>query len=699
MKPLARLPGIVFGAALALSAALSGQAPPPTATDQQPTFKVQVDYVEVDALVTDNQGNFVRNLKKEDFQVLEDGKPQTITAFSLVDIPVERFDRPLGAELPIEPDVKTNEHPFEGRVYVMVVDDFHTSFGRTGRVKNAARQFVQKNLGANDLMAVVHTSGSTDANQEFTNNKRMLLAAIDKTIGRKLRSTTAEKTEEYYRTRGIRQQGDPLNDPTDQERTYNARSTLDTLRNVADWFGGVHGRRKTILFVSEGIDYNINDVFNNSGASTVLDATRDAIAAATKSNVSIYGIDPRGLTNLGDEDIEIGAYPDDPTLGVSNSSLLNELRLSQDSLRVLASETGGFAAVNANDFSTAFERIVKDNSSYYVLAYYPPSTDKRDGKFHKIEVRLSRPGLTVRARQGYASPKGKPAVAPANASNTTSPAVREALNSPLPISGLTMHVFAAPFKGAPPNASVLLATELRGRDLQLSPNNKVELSFIAIDAQGKIRGGNTDSISWVTLKPETKARVEQTGIRLLNRLDLPPGRYQVRFAARDAGGGALGGVGYDLDVPDFYKSPLTMSGLVLTSIAGTSLPTTRPDDQLKPVLPGPPVALRAFPQNDEVSLFAEVYDNAASTPHKVDITTTVTSDDGKSVFKNDEERSSTDIQGKRGGFGYSTRIPMRDLSPGRYVLKVEARSRLGKGATVSREVQFTVAAVRAGSPR
>jgi VWFA-related protein len=689
MKPFARLTGIVLLGA-ALGAVPGGQTPRPSPDQQQPTFKVQVDYVEVDALVTDRDGNLVRDLKKEDFQVLEDGKAQTITAFSLVDIPVERYDKPLGAALPIEPDVKTNERPFDGRVYVMVIDDLHTNFARTSRVKNAARQFIQKNLGANDLMAVAHTSGSTDAGQEFTNNKRLLLAAVDKTMGRKLRSTTAEKTEEYYRTRGIRQQGDPLNDPTDQERTYNARSTLDTLRSVSEWFGGVHGRRKTILFVSEGIDYNIDDVFNNSGASTVLDATRDAIAAATRSNVSIYGIDPRGLTSLGDEDIEIGAYPDDPTLGVSNSSLQNELRLSQDSLRVLSSETGGFAAVNANDFSTAYDRVVKDNSSYYVLAYYPPTTDKRDGKFHKIDVRVTRPGLTVRARRGYASPKGKPAATPANAANASSAEVREALNSPLPISGLTMHVFAAPFKGTAPNASVLLGTELRGRDLQLTANNKVELSFIAIDVQGKIRGGNTDALSWGALKPETKARVEQTGMRLLNRLDLPPGRYQLRFAARDAGGGALGGVGYDLDVPDFYKSPLTMSGLVLTSRAGAALPTTRPDEQLKPVLPGPPVALRIFPQNDELALFAEVYDNAASQPHKVDITTTITSDDGKVVFKNDEERSSTDIQGKRGGYGYAARIPMSDLVPGLYVLKVEARSRLGRGATTSREVQFAV---------
>ena len=109
-------------------------------------------------------------------------------------------------------------------------------------------------------MAIVHTAGPSDANQEFTSNKRLLLAAVDKTQGRKLDSATANKTNEYNRTRDIRQQGDPLNDPDDMERGFNARTTLDTLRNVAEWFGVVHGRRKAILFVSEGIDYDINDI-------------------------------------------------------------------------------------------------------------------------------------------------------------------------------------------------------------------------------------------------------------------------------------------------------------------------------------------------------------------------------------------------------------------------------------------------------
>jgi len=695
---------------LLTSAALTaGQAPPPSAqqqpaqppAQQPPTFKVRVDFVEVDAVVTDKEGRLVRDLKKEDFQVLEDGKSQTITNFTLVDIPIDKENRPLFAASPIEPDVKTNEKPFDGRVYVMVVDDLHTRFGRTVRVKTAAKQFIERRLGANDLMAVVHTAGSSDSNQEFTSNKKLLLAAVDKTHGRKLDSATANKTNEYNNTRGIRQQGDPLNDPEDMERGFNARTTLDTLRNVADWFGSVRGRRKAILFVSEGIDYDIYDIIasngsNHQSASTVIDATREAIGAATRSNVAIYGIDPRGLTDLGDESIEIGSFPDDTSLGIGQGSLQNELRLSQDSLRTLSEETGGFAVVNRNDFTTAFQRIVEDNSSYYVLAYYPP--DPRPGRIHKIDVRLTRPGLTVRARKAYLTPKKVDP--PKTTSNSpATPELREALDSPLPVSGLTMHVFAAPFKGAAPNASVLFGVELRGRDMKVDPNSKILLSYIAIDATGKVRGGNTDSLTLTNLKPESKTRIEQSGLRMLNRLDLPPGKYQLRIAAHDSSGGNVGSVQYDLEVPDYTKAPFAMSGLVLTSGAGSVFPTVKADEQLKPMLPGPPIALRAFPQNDEISLFTEVYDNSGTTPHKVDIVTTVTTDEGKVMYKTDETRDSSDLGGKRGGYGYATRVPLKDLATGSYVLKVEAKSRLGQTPPVARELQFTVEPPRTAPSR
>ena len=661
---------------------------------QGPTFRLAIDYVEVDALVTDSQGNFIRDLKKEDFQVLEDGKPQTISAFSVVDIPVEHAEKPLGSPQPVEPDVRSNARPFDGRVYVMVVDDLHTSFQRTKRVKDAARQFIERNLGANDLMAIVHTAGATSNSQEFTSNKRLLLAAVDKSFGQKVPSATINKTNEYYNTQGIRQAGDPLNDPDDPERAFKARQSLDTLRQISEWFSAVRGRRKTILFMSEGIDYDITDLIpaagsNHQDATSIIESMRDAITAAQRSNVSIYGIDPRGLTNLGDEDITVGAYPDDPSLGIGSSSLQNELRLSQDSLRSLSDETGGFAIVNRNQYTGAYNRIVDDNSSYYVLAYYPPS-DKRDGKYHKIDLKVSRPGVTVRARRGYLSPKGKPPAATAANAKGPSPEVRDALNSPLPVSGLTMQVFAAPFKGAAPNASVLLGAELRGRDLKFGGQEMVEISYLAIDADGKVKGGNTDRIT-LNLKPETQARIEQSGFRLLNRMDLPPGRYQVRMAAHDSGGGNIGSVVYDLEVPDFFKTPFSIAGLVMTSASASALPTARPDELLRPFMPGPPVGVRDFPVTDEIILFTEVYDNqTSSTPHKVDIVTTVTSDDAKVLFKNETEHSSSELAGKKGGYGHTERIPLKDIGPGKYVVRVEARSRLGKDITASREAVINV---------
>src|SRR5258707_9654516 len=185
---LATLLVFVTGAALLAEQNPPAQPPPP---QQAPTFRVRVDYVEVDVVVTDRQGNLVRDLTKDDFQVLEDGKTQTINTFTMVDIPVERADRPLFAASPIEPDVKTNEKPFDGRVYVMVIDDLHTRFGRSIRVKAAAKQFIERRLGANDLMAIVHTAGPTDAGQEFTSSKRLLRPAAGKPSGTQPGSATA----------------------------------------------------------------------------------------------------------------------------------------------------------------------------------------------------------------------------------------------------------------------------------------------------------------------------------------------------------------------------------------------------------------------------------------------------------------------------------------------------------------------------
>ena len=701
-----RLRTIPLMLVLAASAVTAQQTPPPAASGapqspETPTFRVQVDYVEVDAFVTDQQGRFVRDLKKEDFQVFEDRKPQSIAAFGLVDIPIDRAVRPLFAPQPIEPDVKSNARPFDGRIYIVVLDDLHVQPFHARHVKAAMRKFILEKLGANDLMAIVHVQSRAENSQEFTNSKRLLLAAVDKFVAKAERPATVEAYERYLATVGT-----PFAsaaDPLVQKRAFDARGTLEELTAIANWFGSVHGRKKSILFVSEGIEYDIDDVFGKPDASMIMDRTRELVQAATKSNVAIYAIDPRGLTDMGDIAIELNSVPpggtvvddagnvtalsEQETQNLGLRGLQNELRLQHNSLRTLAEETGGFAVINTNSFDNTFSRIVEENSSYYVLAYYPPNP-KRDGKFHDIQVRVNRPGLTVRARRGYANPSGKaPAAPPASAAVPAE--IRDVLESPIPVSGLTLQVFGAPFKGSPPKASVLLGFELRGADLKLAAGDKLQVSYRAIDAKGKVQGGNNEMVT-LNLRPETKAAIEKGGLRMLSRVELPPGRYQVRVAADELNTRLVGSVLYDLDVPDFVKPVLSMSGIVLTSVTASAVPTVRPDEQMRQVLPAAPVALREFPSNDEIALFAEVYDNAAGTPHKVDITTTVTSDEGKVVFKTEETRDSSDIQGKSGGYGYGARIPLKDLPPGLYVLKVDARSRLGSSPQADRQVQFQI---------
>ena len=685
----ARVPLVAF--AVLAAAAVAG-----TSAQTQPTFRSSVEYVEVDVVVTNQQGEFVRDLTKDDFQLMEDGKRQAVANFSLIDIPVEKYVRPVFQSQPVESDVRSNEHPFDGRVYVLVMDDLHTDPALLQRTKAAARQFIEQRLGSNDLMAVAHTAAPDSASQEFTNNKRLLLAAVDRTTGRALESATAVRNENANLTAGNAQFGIAPNtsDSFDMERAMHAETTLGLVRDIATWFSTVRGRRKSILLVSEGIDYDTTNVMERSDrpgvrSSAVLDATREAIDAAMRANVSIYGIDPRGVLGLDDLTIQYANGAADPDLG--QRALINEARLQTDSLRTLSEETGGTAVVGRNDLVKAYDQIVADNSSYYVLAYTAPG-DKRDGKFHKIDVRVNRPGLTTRARRGYLAPKGKAPAAPALDAAGPSLAVRDALASPLPISGLTTSVSIAAFKGTAPNASVLLTAELRGKDLRLDPNDTIQVSYVAIDVKGKIQGGSNDRVKMTGLRPETRSRIEASGLRLFDRVNLPPGRYQVRVAAHDDGGDTLGAVSYDLDVPDFYKLPFSMSGLVMTSLSTGSMVVVKADSELKDVLPAPPVVERTFPRNDEIALFAEVYDNEAATPHKVDIETRLTSESGQVVFKVDEERSSTEIGGGRGGYGYRARVPLTDVEPGVYVLTVEAKSRLGRDTGASRQVQVVVTA-------
>ena len=687
-------------------------SPPPAQTEPPPpTFRVEVNYVEVDAVVTDAQGNPVTDLTANDFEVREDGRPQTITAFSTINIPIERAERPLFANAPIESDVRSNTTA-EGRIYMIVLDDLHTTFTTTPRVRNALHRFIDEDFGTNDLAAVVFTSGMQEGT-EFTNSRRLLLAAVDRFSGRNLRPEALEIAEalgnrppaEFRSTAGGSGAVNPSNlsgipgDPLEAERAYNARTTLTQIRKLAEFMEGIRGRRKTLLLISEGINYDIFDVFANTNAGLITDMARDAAAAATRANVSIFAIDPRGLAVF-DELIQVaGSVPGDISPSEFNlaTRLQDSLRISQQSLQVLANETGGFAFVNRNDIASAFDRVVRENSAYYVLGYNP-SNDRRDGRFRKLEVRVKRPGLQVRARRGYVAPRGRapqPTAVVATDGGRLGPAASAALSSPIPTGSIPLKLFAAPFKGTAPNASVALALEMGVNDFKFAERNntfsdRIEVVFTAVDTKGTIRPGDRHVLS-LDLRPETLAVTRERGLRVVSEILLPPGRYQLRAAAAEEGAGGTASVLYDLEVPDFYAQGLSMSGLALSSALASAGPTVKPKDPLATGLMGPPAALREFDRRDTIAIFAEFYENLKNAPaHMIDVASTIRDETGRTVFEHREERSSTDLQGAAGGYGYGIQIPLRDIAPGTYLLRVAGRSRAENGQTVAREVLIRV---------
>jgi VWFA-related protein len=678
---------------LAILAGLSGLA---VQAEQQPpaTFKSEVGVIEINAVVTDAAGNFVRDLKKDDFQVYEDGRQRSFAFFSLIDMPVLSPAR-AAARGP-ESDVRTVAETRNGRVYVLVLDDLHTAPHRAALLKAAARRFIDQYFYPGDLAAIVRTGPGSATGQELTSSRRLLLAAIDRFQGQQIDSAADGRLETARRQESLDDRpNDRLDDPNDAERSFNARRTLNALRDTANWMAGINGRRKSVIFFSEGIDYDIQDVFNSRGASSVLMDARDSIGSATRSNVSIYSIDPRGLAGLSDEFIGLIEPQTSTRVGreqLGTQGIERDLRVAQDSLRMLADETGGLALVNSNDFAGGFERIVRDNSSYYVLGYYS-QPDSKGGKFHKIDVRVRRPGLRVRARHGYVTSDVKTSGRETPQNSSASAVLRDALNSPLPAGNLPMSVFAAPFKGDAKQASVVIAAEIPGASLKFQQRDALfaddlEFSLLAVGQNGRIEQTDRGNVS-LSVKPDIQQRIAANGVRFLSRMALPPGRYQLRVAAREAGGGAASVVHYDLEVPNFSSAPLAVSGLVITSTSAGAAATTRADAQLQARLPAPPTAARSFAPGDVLTAYAEIYDNVTQSPHRLDIVTTIkpANSDSKVFSHSSEAPASTQ------SIPYLVEVPLKGLAPGAYVLRIDIQSRLGSGPGVSREVPFTIQGV------
>lgn len=695
---------------------------------QQPTFKVSVNVVDVDVTVKDPQGNFVTGLTAGDFEVFEDGKPQAIQTFSYIELPAEKRTSFAFGGRPVPADVRSNRDVESGRVYIIVLDDVNVAPLRTAIVRRHARDFIERHFGPQDLAAVVVTSGRKDAAQEFTNDPALLLRAIDRFFGQRLQSAEMQRLDDYYQNQllaplndTVQRDNDPqqsttvLNpitrnqsfDPSNLERGQRAVGVLNTIGSLSEFLEGVRGRRKALLWFSEGIDYPMAEAFSSQSGSEILRATRDAVNAAGRANVNVYALDPRGLMGMTTDVIDsmksgapdsMGTDPSKPvgTPFSGTQALLSEMRLTQDSLRTLADSTGGFAAVDTNSFAEVFDRITEANSRYYLIGYAPPA-HARDGRFHRIEVRTTQPGLQVVARRGYPSPSGQTVAERrqealerwtrdrrSGGANDTSPELRAALNSAVQQPGLTLAVQAVPFKGTPKEASVALTVELDGGALEFAqqPNglfaDTLEVSFFALNEDARAERGTRAALN-LAVRPETYQRIKTLGLRLNSRTALAPGRYQLRVGARNPVSGKTGTVFYDVLVPDFTSTPLMMSGILLSphGDAARDLLTPQRDPLAEKLLGAPATSRRAFSQAETLGFMTEIYDNSSSRqPRQFDVSARLIDESGRDAFASRNVLANGDGGvPKWQAFGYTGRIPLTEVPPGRYLLRVEALDR------------------------
>jgi VWFA-related protein len=637
--------------------------------DDAPTFRSRVTVVQVDAIVTDDAGNPVTGLTQKDFEVSEAGHARKITTFSAVDIPLPT-EATTG--LGLESDMVTNGTP-PGRTYLIALDEVDPK--NAIRARHFLRDFIEKQFGPNDVAAVSLTGrGLASSAQDFTSNKRLILEAIDKfsgtfvDFGNMLEAGLTECTNLCGTSPdggGAKKSPITTSDP---------RQLGSSLRRLTEFLGRLPGR-KVLLYVGEGLGgldpYQATTYRGTSLTPGELDF-HEAIAAATRGNVTIYPIDPRGLTS------EIYF---DPAL------VLIELNARSD-LAGIADVTGGFSLVQSNNFADATSRMVRENSQYYTLGF-ESEYEKRDGRFVPVDVRVTRPGLHVRARQGYVAPLGREAASPTVSADAKMPTVTSALGSAVAVNDVTMRAVATPYRGKGDRAIVALAIEFDISKLDLIETNGVltgdlEVSFVATDTRGKVRPGRRYDTT-LSLKKEAAEAAFRSGVRVLSRIELPKGRYQLRIAA--GGRTRAGSVMYDLEVPDFSDG-LRMSGVSLTSSTATTLSTFRAADAIGSILPASPVATRDFSRQETVAIYAEAYDAGGGTALPT-MSAELRTATGTVIGRLLQPKPSPALQGGTGAIGFSATLPLGGVPPGVYVIHVEAAA-ANRTDVVHRDVPIRV---------
>src|SRR5215467_11095466 len=423
-KALAWVPGIIVLAVLICTAAGHAQQPPQQQQQQQqqqpqqqqaadqPVFRAGINFVRVDVIVSDKSGASIADLKQSDFEITEDGKPQSVETFKFIKLDGGTVPSPDGPPRAIhtDEDEEAEAAKDDVRLFSIFLDDYHVRKENSLRVRQPLEQWVQTQLGPSDMIGLMYPLESV-LNVRMTRDHDAVVKGLDRFFGRKYDYTPVNDLERQYAYL-----------PAETQEQIRVRVALSAIQGLIVHMGTLKEGRKSLVIVSEGFSNLLPPGITPVGAMPTGIATpgqgivdpvglaglgrdqanfaatidmeqllRDVYDEANKNNVSLYTVDPRGLA-VSEFDASDGS--------VSPSTDRVFLNATMDTLRTLAVETDGRAIVNRNDLAGGMKQIVRDVSAYYLLGYNSTQA-KADGKFHEIKVRVKRPGVQVRSRRGY----------------------------------------------------------------------------------------------------------------------------------------------------------------------------------------------------------------------------------------------------------------------------------------------------------
>ena len=671
----------------------------------QAVFRAAVDLIHLDVSVLDRSRRPVRGLKADDFTILEDGTARPVAAFVELQVkdPMAVASQPaLVDKAPA--DIQTNETATtpEGRLFVVILDD--AMIPKEPQMSATARKIAETaidRLSPGDQMAVVFTVNSRGA-QNFTSDKTKLLKAVD-TFNPGYATHVLGWDNATYN-----QEKNTWERQVDGDDGYRAGS-IRTLEMVAESLIAAPQRRKAIFYVSTGVfadaDGAASIVKVAPGQSMMIREANNSLVGRLpalyrrmrEANVTIYALDPAGLGGLEDYVqkrasglVAIRAAkrnmtladdwfnPTDPPMAMDLSRKIASVDL--DFLKAAASNTGGLAITDTNDLTGGIERIFNENNAYYLIGFNVPPGHK-PGSIHRLEVRVNRPDVTVRTRSGYSVPEPAPDPAAGSGGKPAASPAAVILAGPVPAGTLPMRIAVAPIGPVGPGQREVAIAIALGLENPVTENSAqtLEVELRALSTEGRVALAERRTAQAI-LRP---AAAGIDGVfDLLARIALAPGRYELRFGAHLTPANLAGSLFADVEVPDFERDPLTLSGVIIETSGGNAGPL----GVFSGLIPIIPTSSRVFTARGMPESFVRVYQGGRDPLALASIRVTLHDRSDYLVFNNRFRLPANRFDATTRAADFRFKIPTNALSPGPYLLTFEAQ--LGT-RTVSRQVKFT----------